>query len=412
MTLAAVRHTTPGPRTVAPVANVILARGRVQPVWAGHPWIYSQAIDRIDGAPAPGDVVDVLDEKGNHLGRGYYSPRSAIPVRIATRDRRDPLDGPSIGRKLEAAFALRKVLGLPSAETTGYRLVNAEGDQLPGVIADVLGTVATVQLVTIGAKLREDDIFAHVARVSGVSSVIEVASEKAALREGFAAENRVVRGPDVTSIELRERGFAIDLPAEIKQKTGFYFDQRDNREWLEKIARGARVLDLYSFVGSFALAAARGGASHVRAVDSSIPAMAAASRLAHRNGLAEKIEFARADAREEMASLHRNGERFDIVVLDPPKLAPTVKHLDRARGAYRKINADAARLVTKGGFLVTCSCSGAMQADDFIRTATLGARDVGRDLVLVHLGQQAPDHPVPAAFPEGRYLKCAFFRVV
>ncbi len=394
------------------MANVILARGRVQPVWAGHPWIYAQAIDRIDGAPGPGDVVDVLDEKGNHLGRGYYSPRSAIPVRIATRDRRDPLDGPSIGRKVEAAFALRKQLGLPSAETTGYRLINAEGDQLPGIIADVLGNVATVQLLTIGAKLREDDVFAHVARVSGVATVIEVASDKAAMREGFAAENRVVRGPDVSTIELRERGFAIDLGAEIKQKTGFYFDQRDNRAWLEKIARGARVLDLYSFVGSFALAAARGGASHVRAVDSSVPAMAAASRLAHRNGLAEKIELERADARDEMAALHRKGERFDIVVLDPPKLAPTVKHLDRARSAYRKINAEAARLVNRGGTLVTCSCSGAMQPDDFIRTATLGARDAGKDLVLVHLGQQAPDHPVPAAFPEGRYLKCAFFRVV
>lgn len=405
------RHGQSRRTTVARVANAILAKGRVQPVWAGHPWVYAQAIDRIEGAPGPGDVVDVMDGEGNHLGRGYFSPRSAIPIRIATRDRRDPLDGPSIGRKIEAAYALRRALGLPSADTTGYRLVNAEGDHLPGVIVDVLGDVATVQLLSIGAKLREDDVFAHVARVAGVPTVIEVASEKAALREGFEAQNRVVRGPDVSTIALKERGFVIDLGAEVRQKTGFYFDQRDNRAWLERIAKGARVLDLYSFVGSFALAAARGGATSVRAVDSSVPAMATASRLAHANGLADRIDLARADARDEMAELFRNKQQFDIVVLDPPKLAPSVKHLDKARGLYRKLNAEGARLVSRGGWLVTCSCSAAMQADDFVRTATLGARDVGKDLTLVHLGQQAPDHPVPAAFPEGRYLKCAFFKV-
>lgn len=394
------------------MSNVILARGRVQPVWAGHPWVYAQAIDRIDGAPGPGDVVDVLDSDGNYQGRGYYSPRSAIPVRIATRDRRDPLDGSSLGRKIETAFALRQSLGLPSADTTGYRLVNAEGDHLPGIIVDVLGDVATVQLLTIGAKLREDDIFAHVARVSGVQTVMEIASEKAAMREGFNAETRVVRGPDITNISLKERGFLIDLGAEVRQKTGFYFDQRDNRAWLERIARGARVLDLYAFVGTFALAAARGGATLVRAVDSSVPAMATASRLAHLNGLADRIELERADARDEMAMLAKKREQFDIVVLDPPKLAPSVKHLDKARGMYRKLNAEGARLVSKGGWLVTCSCSAAMQPEDFVRTATLGARDAGKDLVLVHLGQQAPDHPVPAAFLEGRYLKCAFFKVV
>ena len=393
------------------VANVILARGRVQPVWAGHPWVYAQAIERIDGAPGPGDVVDVLDGDGNHLGRGWYSPRSAIPVRIASRDRRDPLDGPSIGRKVEAAFALRRALGLPSADTTGYRLVNGEGDGLPGIVADVLGDVATVQLLTIGAKLREDDVFAHIARVSGAKTVIEVASEKAAMKEGFAAENRVVRGPDPTTIRLTERGLVFELDAEVRQKTGFYFDQRDNRAMLERLARGARVLDLYSFVGAFALAAARGGAELVRAVDASAPAMAAASRLAHLNGLSGRIEFERADARDEMAALHRKRSGWDIVVLDPPKLAPSVKHLDKARGMYRKLNAEASRLVQRGGLLVSCSCSGAMQPDDFVRTCALGVRDAGRDLVLVHLGQQAPDHPTPAAFAEGRYLKCAFFRV-
>lgn len=393
------------------VASVTLKRGRVQPVWAGHPWVFAQAIERVDGAPAAGDAVEVIDPEGRFLGRGYWSPRSAIPVRIATRDPRDALDGASIGRALDRAAALRARFGLPSEETTGYRLVHAEGDGLPGLIVDVLGGVAVVQLVTIGMKLREQDVFAHVARVSKARTVIEVASEKAAEREGFEATSGVVRGPDPSTLSFVERGMEFELEAAITQKTGFYFDQRDDRALVERISHGAKVLDLYSFVGAFALFAARGGASSVLAVDSSPVAITTASRLAHRHGYADRIAHERADARERMAELGRKKERFDVVILDPPKLAPSVKHLERARSAYRKLNADAARLVEPGGMLVSCSCSAAMTPDDFVRAAALGARDAGREPTLVHLGQQGVDHPVPAAFGEGRYLKCAFLRI-
>lgn len=393
------------------VATVTLARGRVQPVWAGHPWVFAQAIAGVDGAPAPGDVVDVVDGDGRHHGRGYWSPRSAIPVRIATRDPHDPLDGASIGRRLEQAKALRRRVGLPSAETTGYRLVHSEGDGLPGLIVDILGSVASVQLLTIGMKLREDDVFAQVARVAGVETVMEIANEKAAMKEGFAAETRVVRGPASAAIEFRERGISFELTADITQKTGFYFDQRDNRAVVESIAEGLRVLDLYSFIGAFALSAARGGATTVTAVDSSAPAVATGARMAHRHGLAGRITFERADVRDEMERLHRRHEQFDVVVLDPPKLAPSAKHLDRARGAYRKLNAQAIRLVAPGGYLMSCSCSAAMQPDDFLRTVTLGGRDAGRDLVFLRAGEQGMDHPTLAAFPEGRYLKSHLFRV-
>jgi 23S rRNA (cytosine1962-C5)-methyltransferase len=393
------------------VATVVVQRGRVQPLWAGHPWVFAQAVASIEGAPAAGDVVDVVDPSGNFLGRGYWSPGSAIPVRIATRDPRDPLDGASIGRAIERAAALRARLGLPCEETTGYRLVHSEGDGLPGLIVDVLGDVAVVQLLTIGMKRREQDVFAHVARIAGARTVIEVASEKAQQREGFQATTAVVRGPDPARLAFRERGIEFELEPTITQKTGFYFDQRENRAMIERLARGARVLDLYAFVGAFSLAAARGGASSVLAIDSSPVAVATGSRLARRHGYADRIAFECADARVRMAELARKKERFDVVILDPPKLAPSVKHLERARGAYRKLNADAARLVERGGILASCSCSAAMSAEDLVRTAALGARDAARDLTLLSLGQQGPDHPVPAAFPEGRYLKCAFFRV-
>ncbi|MDQ3034457.1 MAG: class I SAM-dependent methyltransferase, partial [Myxococcota bacterium] len=323
----------------------------------------------------------------------------------------DPFDGASIGRAIERAAALRARFGLPSAETDGYRLVHSEGDGLPGLIVDVLGSVATVQLLTIGMKLREQEVFAHVARVARVKTVIEIANEKAAQREGFESKTGVVRGPDPSALVFRERGMEFDLEPTITQKTGFYFDQRDNRAMLERIASGAKVLDLYSFVGAFALFAARGGATSVLAVDSSPVAITMASRLSHRHGLADRIVFERADARARMVELGRGKERFDIVILDPPKLAPSVKHLERARSAYRKLNADAARLIEPGGMLLSCSCSAAMTPDDLVRAATLGVRDAGRDPTLVHLGQQGVDHPVPAAFGEGRYLKCAFLRI-
>lgn len=393
------------------MTTVTLARGRVQPVWAGHPWVFAQAIAKVEGAPSAGDVVDVVDPEGRFQGRGYWSPKSAIPVRIATRDPRDPLDGASIGRALERAAALRARFGLPGPETDGYRLVHSEGDGLPGLIVDVLGNVATVQLLTIGMKLREQEIFAQVARVAKVKTVIEVASEKAAQREGFEAKTGVVRGPDPASLRFKERGLELDLDPTITQKTGFYFDQRENRAMVERLARGARVLDLYSFVGAFAMFAARGGARSVVAVDSSPVAIATASRLAHHHGMSDRLTFERADARDRMIELARKKERFDLVILDPPKLAPTVKHLERARSAYRKLNADAARLVERDGILASCSCSAAMTPDELVRAATMGARDAGRDLTLLHVGEQGPDHPVPAAFSEGRYLKCAFFRV-
>ncbi len=392
--------------------TVHLARGRVQPVWAGHPWVYAQAIERVEGAPAPGDVVDVLDPEGRHHGRGYWSPRSAIPVRIATRDKNDPLDGSSIGRKIEAAKALRRRFGLPSVDTTGYRLVHAEGDGLPGLVVDVLGDTAVVQLLSIGMKRREDEVFGHVARIAEVETIIEVASEKTAAIEGFVAETRVVRGREKASLELLERGLSFEVPGAITQKTGFYFDQRDNRALVESIASGMRVLDLYTFVGAFALFAARGGAQAVVAVDSAVPAITVGARLAHRHGFASRVSFERADAKDEMERLHRKHETFDLVILDPPKLAPTAKSLDKARMLYRKLNADAARLVAPGGYLLSCSCSGAMELADFKRTAVMGARDASRDLVLVRTGEQGVDHPSPAAFPEARYLKACLFRVV
>ena len=392
-------------------ARVRLRAGHVQPVWAGHPWVFAQAIERVEGAPAAGDAVSVVDARGNVLGRGYWSPESAIPVRILSRDPDETLETAFLGRRLEEAAAWRKAwLGLPGDETTGYRLVHAEGDGLAGLIVDVFGQAASVQLLTLGMKRREADVFAEVARVTGAKSVIEVASERTQRLEGFATETRVVRGPSLETLRFRERGFDYELPLSASQKTGFYFDQRENRARLESLVRGKRVLDAFSYVGAFSLAAARGGAEKVTALDASAAAIAAGAMIAQHAGLAGRIDFVRADVKRALPEMVQRGERFDVVIVDPPKLAPTARHLDQGRKAYRRLNATAVKLLAPGGLLVSCSCSAAIRPGEFLRTVGMAAREAGRDVTLVHLGEQGPDHPVPASFPEGRYLKSAFLR--
>jgi 23S rRNA (cytosine1962-C5)-methyltransferase len=395
------------------MSTVRLRSGHVQPIWAGHPWVFAQAIEATEGGPHAGDVVTVVDSRGQFIGRGYYSPKSAIPVRILTRAEHDHLDSASLGHRIDDAAQWRQSLfRLPSEETTGYRLIHAEGDHLAGLIVDVYGEVAAVQFLTVGMKLRENEIIGHVARVTGARSVVEIASDRMQKLEGFEATTGVVRGPDVSRLSFRERGLAFEVSLDAGQKTGFFFDQRENRGLIERIANGRRVLDAFSYVGAFAFAAARGGATKVLAIDSSAAAVAEGATLAAHHGLSDRIDFARDDLKRALPELHRKNEQFDLVVLDPPKLAPTARHLDAGRKAYRRLNAAALRVVAREGLMMSCSCSAAMREGDFLRTIGLAARDAGREVTLLELGQQGPDHPVPASFPEGRYLKAALLRVL
>ena len=201
------------------------------------------------------------------------------------------------------------------------------------------------------------------------------------------------------------------IPRQLQQKTGFYFDQRDNRKLVAELAKGRRVLDAFSYLGAFSLAAARGGASEVLGLDRSVAAVTAAAAIAERNGLGERIRYGRADLKKELPALAHNKERFGLVVIDPPKLAPTNRHLSAGRRAYRRLNANAMRLVEPGGVLVSCSCSGALRPGAFMRIIGTAARDAGREVTLLRMGEQGSDHPSPVAFAEGRYLKAAFLRV-
>jgi 23S rRNA (cytosine1962-C5)-methyltransferase len=385
------------------MAVVTLKPGHVQPVWAGHPWVYAQAAARVEGGAVAGDEVDVLDPEGRFLGRGLYSPRSAILVRLYSRSPATAFDAQLLEERLRAALARRQALFVPSEETTGYRLVNGEGDDLPGLIVDRYDSTLAVQLNTIGLKLREALILDVLGRVTGARSMVDRSSRAAGDLEGFSSTHGLLRGDSRTTLDFRERGLFYQIPCELTQKTGYYFDQRPLRARIEQLARGRRVLDAYCYVGSSAMSAARGGAQEVVAVDSNAMALQVGAECAQLNGLAGAIRYERASTSEVLKTAGRQGG-YDLVLCDPPKLAPTRTAKQRALGAMRRLAAAASRATAPGGLLALSSCSAAISLRELTRALALGARDVGLRPVVLERLFQGPDHPVPAAFAEGLYL--------
>lgn len=394
--------------------TVTLKPGHVRPVWAGHPWIFAQAILRIEGGALAGDEVTVVDPQGAVLGRGLYTPRSAIPVRIYTREADVPIDGALIRQRIERAIRHRRDLGLPGQaaghQTDAYRLIHAEGDGLPGLIVDMFSDVAVVQLNTIGIKRREGLVFDALAEALRPRTILDRTPSAAAKLEGFQPSSGVVRGEPIEQLSFSERGLKYEVPLSLGHKTGFYLDQRLLRTRVEQLARGRRVLDAFSFVGTFSMAAARGGAHEVVAVDESALALEVGSACARLNGLDAKIRFERDDARRALQAAS-HGEGYDLVLCDPPKLAPSRGAQEKALSAYRSIAAAGCRATKPGGLLVLCSCSSAVHLDELIRALALGARDARMSATVFERHFQGADHPVPAAFPEGLYLKSVVARV-
>jgi 23S rRNA (cytosine1962-C5)-methyltransferase len=386
--------------------KLALKPGHVQPVWAGHPWVYAQAIQRIEGGAMAGDEIEVVDPRGNFIGRGFYSPGSAIPVRILVRDRATPLDAGFFRVRVERAVERRKVFGLPSRETNALRMVNADGDDLPGLVIDVFGDVAVVQIGTVGMKRREALLLDAIQEAIHPRAIADRTSPSTARTEKFPlVEQTIVRGDTgLSALSFMERGIAYDLPLALAQKTGFYLDQRPMRGRVEQLAKGRRVLDAYSFVGSFAMAAARGGATEVVAVDESATALEVGAECARRNGLLDRIRYVRDDARQRMTLAGSEGG-FDLVLCDPPKFAPTRSSKSGALGAYQKLATAACRATRPGGLLLFASCSAAVGLDALTRALAVGARAANVRATVLERFFQGFDHPVPAAFPEGLYLK-------
>lgn len=393
------------------MATVKLKPGHVQPVWAGHPWVYAQAIERVQGGATAGDEVSVLDPRGNLMGRGFYSPGSAIPVRILVRDATTHIDGAFFRERVAKALAWRNTMGYPSHETTGFRLVHAEGDGLPGLIVDRFDDVLVMQLLTFGMKAREGLILEALEALKP-RAILDRTPTSSAKAEAFEPASGVVRGQDITELAMKERGLAYRIPLELGQKTGFYFDQRGLRARVEMLAKGRRVLDAYSYVGAFGMAAARGGAREVVAVDESAIALEVAAECARANGLHERIRFVKQDARKALQEAGTSAQGgFDLCVVDPPRLAPTSRAREGALVAYSKLAELGCRATKPGGILVLCSCSAAVDLTALTRALAIGAMRANVQAVVVERHFQGADHPVNAAFGEGLYLKALLARV-
>ena len=388
-------------------ARVVLQKGRARPLWFGHPWVYANAVVRAEGNPQPGDVVSLVDHDGRFIGRGFYNPRSQIPVRLCTRAD-EAVDAAFFRARVARARAARQRLGLPSAETNVYRLVNSEGDDLPGLVVDVYGDAAVAQITTLGIAQRKEEIFDALEAELGVRTIFEIAPASYAELEGFAGGSRVARGASRSALPVVENGIKLEVEPLSGQKTGMFIDQRETRARVGGLARGARVLDCYAYAGGFALAAARGGAAAVTAVDSSARAVARVEAHAAANGVT--IEAVEADAFRFLETA--TPRAFDLVIIDPPKFARARKDLEAARKGYERLNSLALQATAPGGILVTCSCSQNVDAETFERIVAAGAKQAGREVRIFERRGPASCHQLPPAFPEGQYLKVLLGHVV
>ena len=388
--------------------TVRLKPGHVQPIWAGHPWVYAQAIDHVEGGATPGDEVTVVDPRGNTLGRGFYSPASAIVVRILTRDPTTRLDAGYFRQRTARALALRVSLGLATDADAGFRLLNAEGDGLPGLVMDRYADVVAIQFGTIGMKMREMLVHEAIETLLSPRAIVDRSSPLSAKMEGFEASCGVVRGSDVRDLVFTERGLKFRIPLDVGQKTGFYFDQRPLRARVEQLAAGKRVLDAYCFVGAFALSAARGGAREVVAVDESALAIEVGAECATMNGLQGRVRFVKDDARRALSDAKG---QFELVIVDPPRLAPTRGSREQALVAYARLAENGCRATSPGGLLVLCCCSASIDIHALTRALAMGAARANVEATVLERWFQGPDHPVPASFPEGVYLKAVLARV-
>lgn len=387
-------------------AEVRLRRGRAKPVWAGHSWVLSGAIDAVLGDPEAGDVVLVVDHDGRAVGRGFFSPASQIRVRMLSLDPGEEIDRAFFDRRIARAVRLREELRLPNDGTDVYRAIHGDGDGLPGVVADRYGAYAVLQLTVAGMERRRNLIAEVLAGALGLFGVHLAPVPAFAKFEGLeGAEGDIFGTPVPEELEVRENGIRFAVNARRGQKTGHFCDHRENRALVRTLVAGRSVLDAFSGTGGFAIAAALGGADEVVAADSSAFAIERAARNAEMNGVAGRIRYETGDVFPLLRRFEREGRRFGAVVLDPPSMARGRGELRGAMRGYKELNLRAMRLLLDGGLLVTASCTGIVGEPDFEKVLRDAAFDAKRDLTILFRRGQAPDHPWPIVMPESRYLK-------
>jgi 23S rRNA (cytosine1962-C5)-methyltransferase len=388
--------------------TIYLKSGRERPVLNGHPWIFSGAIERADGAQESAGVADVFDSKKNWIARGLYSPKSQIRVRILT-SKDEPIDQNFFSRRLTQALLLReKHLG---RATNAYRLINAEGDFLPGLIVDRYADFFVCQFFTAGMDLFKDDIVSTLSALGVTKGIFERSEGRVREEEGLEPSAGVLAGdapPELITAE--ENGFKFLVDARRGQKTGFFLDQRDSRIFLSSASRDQEILNAFSYSGAFSVYAFGGGAKEIISIDSSRPALELAEQNLALNGFTEAPgELLKGDA---FAYLKETDRKFDLIVLDPPSLAHKRSDVMAATGGYKFLNLHALKHLKPGGMLLTFSCSQHLSTDLFQKVVFGAAVDATRKVSIVKRLGHPIDHPISLHHPEGEYLKGLGLRVL
>ena len=377
---------------------------------AGHPWVYSNEVD-VARSPltgfAPGEQVTVTSHSGQPLASAYVNPATLICARVVSRRPDRPLDAAGLGRRLARALALRERMGVGP----WYRLVYGESDGLPGLVVDRFGDVLAVQIATAGMEVLRGEVLAALDALLAPRAVV-LRNDGAGRRlEGLDEAVSWWRGVD-ESVVIEENGVRFAVHPGTGQKTGWFYDHRLNRARVAAWSRGARVLDLFSYRGGFGVQAAVAGAAEVLCVDSSEEALAGAGEAGALNGCAARVHTRRGDVFDVLKALHEAGERFDLVVADPPAFARRKRDLPAAVEAYRRLARLAMRVLVEDGLLLSASCSSHLDAGGLRDALRHAARGAGRQLALVEQGHQGPDHPVHPMLPESAYLKAYLARAV
>lgn len=386
--------------------------GREKSLLRRHVWIFSGAVADYPGEAAPGETVEVFDAKNNFLARAAYSPDSQLIARVWTFDRDEQIDEAFFARRIKAAVEYRHFLKLDDPKG-GCRLINSEADGLPGLVVDRYAGVLVIQITSAGIEFHRDTIVKLLAEITGAASIYERSDVSVRAKEGLAERSGLLYGaqpPNPVIIEENGARFAVDVRH--GQKSGFYFDQRCARAAVAAYADGRTVLNAFSYTGAFAVSALLAGAGHVINIDSSAPALKQAAHNLEMNKIKpERYENRTADVFAELRKFVEEGRKFDLVILDPPKFIESQKALVRGCRAYQDIARLGYRLLNPGGLLFNFSCSGLMTPELFQKITADAALDAGVRARLVRHLEQAPDHPVSLAVPEGFYLKGLVTRI-
>ena len=378
---------------------------------AGHLWVYSNEVD-VAATPLrdfqPGQPVVIQASNGKFIGTGYINPQVLLCARLVSRDPDHPLNPSLLVHRLNVALSLRQRL----YPQPFYRLVHGEGDGLPGLIVDRYGDCCVAQLTTAGMERMKTEVLAALQKVLKPQALLWRNDSPVREIEGLERSVADAMGEMPETVTVEEDGLHFQVAPRTGQKTGWFYDQRDNRARLDRYVRRRRVLDLFSYVGAWGIRAAAQGADQVLCIDSSAPALELAAANAALNGVSERVRFQQGDAFEALKALREARERFDVVIVDPPAFIKRRKDMKEGALAYRRINEMAMQVLERDGLLVSCSCSQLFSREALEQTLLQASRHLERNLVILEQGRQGPDHPVPPAIPETDYLKAVFARVL